>query len=321
MTPQALSHENRDHIPVLAQEVLQAIAPRKDEIYVDATFGRGGYSALILDAAECRVIGIDRDPQAIEAGKEFEARYPNRFQILKGNFGELKELLADAGITQVNGVAFDIGVSSPQLDQAERGFSFRNDGPLDMRMGDEGETAADIVNHTPEKDLADLIYKYGEEHDSRKIARAIVARRTEQEFTRTADLANVIAGVIRRRDEIHPATKTFQALRIAVNDELNELEKGLRAAEDMLAPEGRLAVVTFHSLEDRIVKDYFRKRSGREAAGSRHRPLAQAMVAPTLRIEKNKPVTASEEELRRNPRARSAKLRVAIKNGEVRHAA
>lgn len=316
MTSATLQHNPSEHIPVLAQEVLKGIAPKKNEIYVDATFGRGGYSELMLKAADCRVIGIDRDPTAVSVGKEFEKRYPHRFQMLKGNFSQMKELLAGIDVKKVHGITFDVGVSSPQLDVAERGFSFRNDGPLDMRMGDEGETAADIVNNASEKDLADIIYTYGEEHASRKIACAIVTRRQERKFARTRELAELIASVVPKRDETHPATKTFQALRIAVNDELGELEKGLAAAEKLLAPKGRLAVVTFHSLEDRIVKNYLRLHSGRLSQGSRHRPMVGIKEMATFKLIKTKPMTPSEEEMKNNPRARSAKLRLAERLGE-----
>jgi len=212
-------------------------------------------------------------------------------------------------------------VSSMQLDEAERGFSFMRDGPLDMRMGDEGETAADIVNTASEKDLADIIYTYGEEHNSRKIAKAIVTKRSTQKITRTTELAELIASVVPKRDETHPATKTFQALRIAVNDELGELEKGLAAAEKLLAPKGRLAVVTFHSLEDRIVKNYLRLHSGRVSQGSRHRPMVGVKEMATFKMIKTKPIAPSEEEIHRNPRARSAKLRLAERTGEEKNAA
>lgn len=321
MTLKSLQPTSSEHIPVLAQEVLKGIAPQKNEIYVDATFGRGGYSELILNAAACRVIGIDRDPTAVATGRVFEKNYPKRFQMVQGTFGNLDELLMSIDVDQVDGIAFDVGVSSPQLDSAARGFSFRLDGPLDMRMSGEGETAADLVNTLPEKELADIIYKYGEENASRKIARAIVNKRQEQPFTRTTELAELIASILPRRDETHPATKTFQALRIAVNDELGELEKGLAAAERMLAPHGRLAVVTFHSLEDRIVKDFLRRRSGRVSQGSRHRPMNTVKETAGFRLIKTKPITPSEEELKNNPRARSAKLRLAEKLGEVSHAA
>lgn len=321
MTSSTTPLKNKEHIPVLAQEVLKGIAPQKNEIYVDATFGRGGYSELILNAADCRVIGIDRDPTAVATGMEFEQRFPKRFQMLKGNFSQIGELLAGIDITKVNGIAFDIGVSSPQVDNAERGFSFRQDGPLDMRMSSEGETAADLVNTTSEKDLADIIYAYGEEKASRKIAHAIVKKRAEKSFTRTSELADLIASVLPRRDETHPATKTFQALRIAVNDELGELEKGLIAAEKLLSPKGRLAVVTFHSLEDRIVKNFLRMRSGRVAQGSRHRPMVGVKEMSTFHMLKTKPIIPSDEEMKFNPRARSAKLRVAERMEEVGHAA
>lgn len=202
-----------DHKPVLVQEVVQGVAPQANEIYVDATFGRGGYTRALLDASPCQVIGIDRDPEAIAVGKELEKQYPQRFRILEGAFSGLEALLKNADISEVNGIAFDLGVSSPQLDTPERGFSFRHDGPLDMRMSRDGQTAADLVNEAREEDLANIIYQYGEERASRRIAKAIVTRRREQKFTRTLELAQLIETVVPRRDETHPATKTFQALR------------------------------------------------------------------------------------------------------------
>jgi len=309
------------HQPVLVNEVVAGLAPKANEIYVDATFGRGGYTKAILEAADCKVIGIDRDPEAVAVGREFETRYPNRFQILEGPFGEIETLLQDANISQVNGIAFDLGVSSPQLDTAERGFSFRQDGPLDMRMSREGRTAADLVNQTPEADLANIIYQYGEERASRKIAKAIVEQRKLQKFTRTLELAQLIEKIMPRRDETHPATKTFQALRIAVNGELDELQHGLQASENLLADQGRLAVVTFHSLEDRIVKNFLREKAGRTARGSRHKPEIAVQNTAAFELANTKAIAPSVEETRRNPRARSAKLRVAIRTREMPHAA
>lgn len=309
------------HIPVLLQEVISGLAPQAGKLYIDATFGRGGYTRAILESADCRVIGIDRDPEAISMGKQFEQEFPERFQILKGSFSQLTELLQSINVTKIDGIAFDFGVSSPQLDTAERGFSFRMDGPLDMRMGDEGQTAADLVNTESEEDLANIIYRYGEEHASRKIARAIVNKRVETPFTRTSELADLIASIMPRRDETHPATKTFQAIRIAVNDELREIEIALPQTENLLNAGGRLAVVTFHSLEDRIVKNFLRDRSGKNSHGSRHRPQIVQDNAPTFKLVANKAIKPSNDEVRSNPRARSSKLRVAERIGEVSHAA
>lgn len=312
-----------EHIPVLVNEVVQGLAPTANEIYVDATFGRGGYTrALLNKSPQCMVIGIDRDPEAVAVGKAMEQEYKDRFRILEGTFGQIESLLENAAIGQVNGVAFDLGVSSPQIDTPERGFSFRHDGPLDMRMSRSGTSAADLVNEMREEDLANIIYQYGEERASRRIAKAIVEQRKVQPFTRTLELAQAIEKVVPRRDETHPATKTFQALRIAVNGELDELEKGLQGAENVLADQGRLAVVTFHSLEDRIVKTFLRRRAGKESRGSRHRPDMAVHAPVTFRIEQNKAIAPSKEEEKRNPRARSSKLRVAIRvRGENAYAA
>lgn len=308
------------HISVLLNEVVEGLAVHDNGVYVDATFGRGGYTKAILDAANCMVYGIDRDPEAVAVGYEFEKEYPNRFKILKGPFSDIQVLLNDVNVTEVDGIAFDLGVSSPQLDTAERGFSFRFDGPLDMRMGDEGETAADIVNFTEEDDLANLIYKYGEERASRKIAKAIVMQRKEQKFTRTLELAQLIEKIMPRGDT-HAATKTFQALRIAVNAELEELEQGLAASEELLADKGRLAVVTFHSLEDRIVKNFLKEKAGKVSRGSRHMPDISVHTNASFQLINNKAIAATREETKENPRSRSAKLRVAERIREVSHAA
>jgi 16S rRNA (cytosine1402-N4)-methyltransferase len=301
------------HVPVLRDEVVAALAPAAGEVHVDGTFGRGGYTRALLAVADCRVIGIDRDPAAVAAGHKLVAEMPDRFSILAGPFGEMRALLADAGVTQVDGVTLDIGVSSPQIDEAERGFSFRFDGPLDMRMSLSGPSAADFVNLRAEAELADVFFRYGEERHSRRVARAIIAARAEAPITRTVQLAEIIRSAVpKSRDGIDPATRSFQGLRIAVNDELGELERGLAAAEAVLKPGGRLAVVTFHSLEDRIVKNFMRERAGLTPGGSRHLPEV-ARRAPSLHLADKKPVEPGEAELTRNPRARSAKLRVAIR--------
>ena len=297
------------HVPVLLDEVVRALAIAPGESHVDGTFGAGSYSKAILAAGAARVFAFDRDPEAIAAGDELAAT-EERLSLVPERFSQMRPALADRGVELVDGVVLDIGVSSMQLDQAERGFSFQADGPLDMRMSGEGESAADFVNRADEGEIAAVLHSYGEEPKARRIARAIVAARP---LARTGELAAVVrkaaghhAGM--KKD---PATRTFQALRIRINDELGELEGGLAAAERVLAPGGRLAVVTFHSLEDRIVKRFLRSRSGDAPAGSRHRPAAnEAGPAPTFEAVA-KPVRAGEAELAANPRARSATLRSA----------
>jgi len=297
------------HIPVLRDAVIASLMPKSGGHYVDGTFGAGGYSEALLGAADCKVWGIDRDPDALAFGSALTARFPGRLTMIEGNFGDMDRLLGDRGVDTVDGVALDLGVSSMQLDRPERGFSFRADGPLDMRMSHQGESAADLVNRLDETELADLIYELGEERLSRRIAAAIVRARP---FSRTAELAEAIRRVMPPKgDGIDPATRTFQALRIAVNDELGELSRGLCAAERLLAPSGRLAVVTFHSLEDRSVKTFLQRRAGKTPAGSRHLPAAAPGRAPSFRLITNKPLVADKEEIRINPRARSAKLRAA----------
>jgi len=301
------------HIPVLLAEVVAALAPRDGGVYVDGTFGRGGYSRAILDAADCTVWGIDRDPEAIERGREMAAEYAGRLQVLEGCFGDMDELLSGQGVRAVDGVALDIGVSSPQIDQPERGFSFRFDGPLDMRMGRHGPTAADVVNEAPEAELADIFFHYGEERMARRVAKAIVAARKDAPITRTAQLADIVRSVVPKSgDGIDPATRTFQGLRIHVNDELGELRRGLAAAERLLAPGGRLAVVSFHSLEDREVKAFLKERSSPPPAPSRHAPpVAGSDRRPSFRLIHKKPVAPGAAEAQANPRARSARLRAA----------
>ncbi len=305
------------HVPVLLGEVLERLGAGGGGDFLDATFGAGGYSRAILDASPAsRVLALDRDPAAIAAGRALVAAYGGRLTLIETEFSRMEEAAAAAGFAGFDGIVLDIGVSSMQLDQALRGFSFRNDGPLDMRMAQggqcEGISAAQIVNAASEARLADIFYHYGEERFARVIARAIVAARKAAPFTTTRQLAEAIGRIVRMRPgEIHPATRSFQALRIAVNDELNELARALHAAERLLRPGGRLVVVSFHSLEDRIVKLFLAARSGRGGA-SRHAPLV-SMAPPTFRLEGKFPATASETELRANPRARSAKLRAAIR--------
>jgi 16S rRNA (cytosine1402-N4)-methyltransferase len=298
------------HAPVLLAEAVAACNPRDCAVIVDGTFGGGGYSEALM-AAGARVIGLDRDPAAVARGRALEREAP-AFTMVETAFSGLEAAVADLGLKPVDAVVLDIGVSSYQFDEGERGFSFRFDGPLDMRMSGEGPSAADAVNRLSEADLADVLYVYGEERQSRRIAKAIVARRRTAPFARTLELAELIEGVIGRKpgDTIHPATRSFQALRIFVNDELGELEAVLGAAEAVLKPGGRLAVVTFHSLEDRIVKRFLQDRSGAAPAASRHVPDT-ARPAPTFRLVGRKPVEPSPGEVAANPRARSARLRAA----------
>jgi 16S rRNA (cytosine1402-N4)-methyltransferase len=300
------------HTPVLLREVLAALAPKNGGIYVDGTFGLGGYSRAILEAADCAVWGIDRDPDAVALGAALADRYRGRLTVIGGRFGDMKALLNARGVDKVDGIALDVGVSSAQLDIAERGFSFRLEGPLDMRMEKSGATAADLVNTMPESELADLIYNYGEERASRRIAKAIVSARPVRSTTQLADL---VRGVVHSRD-IDPATRTFQALRIAINDEIGELRRGLEAAEALLASGGRLAVVAFHSLEDREVKEFLRARSGSAPRAGRHVPDAPRR-APTFRLLHRSAIKPSAEEIAANPRARSARLRAAERTGAV----
>jgi 16S rRNA (cytosine1402-N4)-methyltransferase len=298
------------HIPVLGREVLAWLEPRNGGTYVDATFGAGGYSGAILDIADTRVIGIDRDRSAIAGGFELVDRSNGRLTLVEDRFSNLAEICAAQGVTAVDGVVMDIGVSSMQLDEAARGFSFRADGPLDMRMGPGGPTAADVIAKASEADLANIIYIFGEERHSRSVARAIVAARKEAPITTTRALADLVAKVVRGKPgDIHPATRTFQALRIFVNGELDELHLALSAAERVLKPGGRLVVVSFHSLEDRIVKNFFNERA-RAGGGSRHQPET-AQRPPSFAILTKRPVTAGDDEVAVNPRARSAKFRAA----------
>ena len=306
------AHLSVPHLSVLCTEVVSALQPGAGELLVDGTFGAGGYSMALLDAADCQVIGIDRDPNVRGHAERVAAAHPQRFRLLEGCFGDLTDLLAGIGIDAVDGIALDIGVSSMQLDQPERGFSFQQDGPLDMRMGDRGETAADVVNSRDEAELADIIYLYGEERRARAVARAIVAARAEKPITRTRELAEVVARVVRGTPGVHPATRTFQALRIVVNDELGELKRGLAAAEKLLKPDGRLAVVSFHSLEDRVVKRFLDRRSGKQVGASRHLPaVAAEQRAPSFMLLHKGALAAGDTEVAANPRARSAKLRAA----------
>lgn len=308
------------HIPVLGPQAVGLLDVNDGGIYVDATFGAGGYTRLMLDAADCKVIGIDRDRNAIAGGFDLVDKSDGRLLLVEGRFSELDEIVAAQGFDRVDGIVMDIGVSSMQLDEAARGFSFRLDGPLDMRMSGEGPTAAEVVAKAEENDLADIIFQLGEERHSRRIARAICAARVGMPIRSTKQLADIVARVVRSRPgDIHPATRTFQALRIFVNEELDELSAALEAAERILRPGGRLAVVSFHSLEDRIVKTFFADRS-ETRGGSRHQPEV-ARVAPSFALTNKRAIVADEAEVAANPRARSAKLRGAIRTEYPSHEA
>jgi 16S rRNA (cytosine1402-N4)-methyltransferase len=301
------------HIPVMLNEVLAALHPRVGGRYLDGTFGGGGYTSAILQAASCTVWAIDRDAAAIARGAALAERYAGRLHLIQGRFGDMLDLLADAGVTALDGVALDLGVSSFQIDDPGRGFSFRSDGPLDMRMdmGFHGQTAADLVNSLPERALADVLFEFGEERASRRIAKAIVAARAEAPIETTGRLAGIIRAVLPPdRSGIDPATRSFQALRIKVNDELGEIERALVQAAQLLTPGGRLVVVSFHSLEDRIVKRFMTDAAGRAPAPSRHDPRGLTpRQAAQFRLLTNRPLRPSDAETAANPRARSARLR------------
>ncbi|MDX2276458.1 MAG: 16S rRNA (cytosine(1402)-N(4))-methyltransferase RsmH [Hyphomonadaceae bacterium] len=304
------------HAPVLLAEAMDALALKDGGAYVDATFGGGGYSRAMLSRADCRVLAIDRDPDAIARAAPLTAEFGGRFTIRSGRFSDLEtfasEMFAGEG---VDGVVFDIGVSSFQFDEAGRGFSFQADGDLDMRMEKQGPSAADAVNRLSEGALADLIYRYGEDDDSRRIARAIVQARAAAPISRTAVLADIVERAVggRKGARTHPATKTFQALRMLVNDELGELARGLSAAERALKPGGRLVVVSFHSLEDRMVKNFVTERADARGRGSRHAPDLPPERAPSFVLERRRATAPSDAETAANPRARSASLRYAAR--------
>lgn len=305
--------EKTPHIPVLLNEVVESIAPKDGGVYVDGTFGAGGYTRAVLDAADCTIYAIDRDPDAIREGQKLVDAYKGRLHLLHGTFGEMAELVRGEGVDFVDGVMLDIGVSSMQIDRAERGFSFQKDGALDMRMSQNGLSAADVLNTFGEREIADIIYKYGEERFSRRIAAAVVEQRKTAPFKTTLEFADLIRRIVpHKREDIDPATRSFQALRIYVNDELGQLESGLSAAHDLLKAGGRMAVVSFHSLEDRIVKTFMQEKSGKTANPSRYMPVVEKQAA-TLKTITKKPILPTESETKFNPRARSARLRVAEK--------
>ena len=313
MTPETGQTQQR-HVPVMLDEVLRTLAPKAYAIYVDGTFGAGGYSRAILDAAACRVVGLDRDPAAIAGGQELAHKFKGRLTLVEGKFGAMGEHLAGLGLEKVQGVVLDVGVSSMQLDEAARGFSFMREGPLDMRMSRAGLSAADVVNTYSPEMLAKVIFLFGEEPRSRAIAKAIVAQRIVAPLVTTIDLVMAVekvTGPQRAKDRTHPATRTFQALRIYVNAELEELVDALHEAEKILDVGGRLVVVSFHSLEDRIVKRFLAMRSGRTPEVSRHMPGTVARAKPSFELLFKGHLDPSPEEAEANPRARSAKLRAA----------
>ncbi len=316
--PGAAARE-RAHVPVMMDAVLSALGPRDGEAFLDATFGGGGYAAALLRAARCSVWGVDRDPGAVCRGARLARAYPDRLRVLEGRFSDMESLLAGQGVEGVDGVALDLGVSAFQLDDPARGFSFRADGPLDMRMGREGRSAADVVAREDEATLRRVISTYGEERHAGRIARAIVSCRIRSPVRTTRELADIVVRAVpggprRRHGDVHPATRTFQALRIYVNDEIGELKRGLAAAERLLNPRGRLAVVSFHSLEDREVKQFLRVRSGVRPGPSRHHPRpSERPTPPTFELLFRRVRRPADDEISVNPRARSARMRAAVR--------
>ncbi|MEO0449771.1 MAG: 16S rRNA (cytosine(1402)-N(4))-methyltransferase RsmH [Pseudomonadota bacterium] len=302
------------HVPVLLPEVLEALAPVDGEVYIDGTFGGGGYARRVLEAADCQLYGIDRDFEAIARAEAISESQPRLIPLL-GRFGDLDALLLNAGVSEVDGVMLDIGVSSFQIDEGERGFSFMRDGPLDMRMGQTGPSAQDVVNEMSAADLTAIIRQLGEERQAKRIANAIVAQRKTSPFEGTLQLADCVEDAVggRRGKKTHPATLTFQAIRMFVNDELGELARGLAAAERILRAGGRLVVVTFHSLEDRLVKQFIRLRSGLVSGGSRYMPERAKGPEPTFELKQRKAIEPGDAEVNANPRARSSRLRVAVR--------
>lgn len=306
-----MSSDHAHHVPVMLDEVLHALQPRDGGLYIDATFGAGGYTRAILETADCRVLGIDRDPTAKQTADKMKALYPGRFAFGFGPFSTMEDILQAADSSGADGVVFDLGVSSMQLDQAERGFSFQKDGPLDMRMARSGPGADVAVNGLELNELAQIFKVYGEERHARRVAQAIIRAREDAPIETTLALAEIIAKAVGGKpSRIHPATRAFQGLRIYVNDELGELARGLDAAERSLKAAGRMVAVTFHSLEDRMVKNFMRERAGLVSGGSRHQPEIIPEHAPSLSLVSKKAIAASDEEAAANPRARSAKLRV-----------
>ncbi|WP_238369321.1 16S rRNA (cytosine(1402)-N(4))-methyltransferase RsmH [Heliomarina baculiformis] len=308
MTQDDAHDPDKPHVPVLLRPLLAAVAPVTG-VWLDGTFGAGGYTRGLLEAGADKVIGVDRDPLAFEMAQGWAGEYGDRLVMQPGVFSRMDEYASD-----LDGIVLDLGVSSMQLDQAERGFSFMKDGPLDMRMSQDGPSAADLVNGAAEEDIADILFRYGEERASRRIARAIVKAREEEPITATLRLAKLIESCLPRAKpgQSHPATRSFQALRIAVNDEYGELYQGLMAAERALKPGGKLAVVSFHSVEDRMVKRFLTARAGKTGNANRYAPAAEE-DAPQFTLTSRKAIAADDEELAENPRSRSAKLRVAVR--------
>lgn len=312
-----MSNAAQPHMSVMLPEVLEALSPVDGGLYVDGTLGAGGYTEGILRTADCHVVGIDRDETVFDLVKDRLADKADHVQFIHGRFGDVRDLLTKAGIDQIDGIVVDLGVSSMQLDQAERGFSFRFDGPLDMRMdqGSDELSAADVVNEMEQDALADVIYLYGDERKSRQIARAIVEYRRDKKIKTTFELADIVRSVVPKsyKDKIDPATRTFQALRIYVNKEMDQLHELLDAAQYLLKPGGRLVVVSFHSLEDGIAKRFLLEKSGQKARGSRHLPDVEPDILPLFDLPSKKPVKPSDAEISVNPRSRSARLRYAIR--------
>ncbi len=302
------------HKPVLLREMIEALQPSSGKTYVDATFGGGGYSEAILKAADCKVIAIDRDPDAIERSSNLSKNFPNNFTIVQGCFGNITQLLNSINIDKIDGIVFDFGVSSYQIDQAERGFSFRFDGPLDMRMSNEGISAADVINTFTQEQIESIIKTYGEEKKSRAIAKAVVESRRNAPITTTLQLAELIRGIVKKKDGLDPATLTFQGLRIYVNNELLEIENTLKSCVDLLGSQGRLVAVTFHALEDRLVKNFLRQSQGTSI--SRYTPDLpgnQTDAPSPFKTLFSKAITPTRSEIRSNPRSRSARLRAAVR--------
>ena len=313
--PSYVSHPTQipqTHTPVLLRELLTGLRLVKGGIYVDATFGCGGWTRMLLEHEELDVLAIDRDPEAMERARELQHFYPDHLRIHQGKFGDLEEILLKEGIKKIDGLLLDLGVSSPQLDTAERGFSFRFDGPLDMRMERRGLSACEVVNRFSDVALMQIIEAYGEEFQARRIASAIVKSRVHKPITRTLDLASIIRQVVRKKSRIDPVTRTFQALRIYINNEIQELQKSLEAAERVLKPGGQLVVVSFHSLEDRVIKDFLQSRTGKILHACRHHPeqLLSRLPMPSFRLLTKKPLRPTFEELSCNPRAHSARMRL-----------
>ena len=297
------------HIPVMLNEVIESLNLKPNSIVVDGTFGAGGYSSAILNRMSCQLYAIDRDPHSHPYADRLLSQFSSHFTFISGCFGSMTSLLSPYKVDHVDAIVLDLGISSMQIDQADRGFSFSHDGPLDMRMSQTGPNAADLVNQLTETELANILYTYGEERHSRRLAKAIVLARQNEKFTRTHQLADLIRHHSRRsKDGLDPATRTFQALRIVVNNELGELQNGLESAEKLLLPGGRLVVVSFHSLEDRLVKNFLSTRSQSGSKTSRHRPSIP-LPHPSFRLISKKPSQAQDSEILRNPRSRSAKLR------------